>query len=366
MPTKQKVKAKPRRTPVVYMLASVIIGAALCVFIFFGARGTNASIAPNVEQFSVASVAAQRWEQVEIAADGSVVALLDQHGGETRVYIGQSYGSSNNIIDDGWLVIDELGQSTAFTLHPDGSDFIIVEDTQTARRYDTQTGAMLATWAGWSSVRYSPDGTRLAVVEVGYGIRIYDVAVTTVIAQIPLDVEQTVRPMAFSTNNSLAYAIGTTAYVYDLTTGTTQAFNLPGAENMRDLAYHPNGDWLALVGNRDMQVVNTVTNERVYYPFNDYQLQRVAFSPDGDWLVMAGGSANLAEDYMIALRWTLTDTIAPDPAAYQQALLNGHEHIVRDVAFRPDGKLVSVAWDSTIRLWDVATEQFLIVATIGY
>ena len=70
----------------------------------------------------------------------------------------------------------------------------------------------------------------------------------------------------------------------------------------------------------------------------------VAFSLNGKWLASGGGGAN--------------EILIWDVAANQQLYtLIGHEGKIKDLAFRPNGDLVSASVDGTVRLWNVEAQQ---------
>ena len=84
------------------------------------------------------------------------------------------------------------------------------------------------------------------------------------------------------------------------------------------------------------------TEPRVKLDGHAREVASVAFSPDGKTL--ASGS------------WDSTIKLWEVATGRNTATLKGHSSYVSCVAFRPDGKtLASASWDSTVKLWDVAT-----------
>lgn len=69
----------------------------------------------------------------------------------------------------------------------------------------------------------------------------------------------------------------------------------------------------------------------------------VAFSPDGQWI------ATTADNAVLLWNWQ----------SNQQHLLEGHEDWVVQVCFLLDGKLASVGEDHTIRVWDIQSKKAL-------
>ena len=155
-------------------------------------------------------------------------------------------------------------------------------------------------------VRYSPDGTQLAVAST-IGIQIYDTQ---------------------------------TGEALDLFTEHTKAFG--------SVAFSPDGTILA----------STDTSGSIcLWDIGTYQLLRtleghtsevngLSFSPDGKMLASGGIDGTSGKDGFIHL-WDVQ-------TGRQLRRFDGHINGVRDVSFHPDGKvLVSGDADGTIRFWNV-------------
>ncbi|MDX2076867.1 MAG: hypothetical protein SFZ02_10575 [bacterium] len=74
------------------------------------------------------------------------------------------------------------------------------------------------------------------------------------------------------------------------------------------------------------------------------------FSPDGQTIAVASSVGIWLYD-------------AQDDSA-QPRFLNGHTGIVSTVAYSPDGsRIISGAWDNTVRVWDATTGELLLTLT---
>ena len=125
-----------------------------------------------------------------------------------------------------------------------------------------------------------------------------------------------------------------------------------GEGSITDIAYSPDGAWIA-VASSDIWLYDTHTGaEIVLHAENtDDGVFSVAFSPDGHTLASGNGSwGTIWGDFTVRLWDVRTGQL--------QATLKGHGSTVYSVAFSPDGHtLAGGSTDGTIRLWDVETRQ---------
>jgi WD40 repeat protein len=119
---------------------------------------------------------------------------------------------------------------------------------------------------------------------------------------------------------------------------------LPGAGLRTELAYSPDGRWLALIADRSTVGLWDTREHRLAARWAGHAgaIRTVAFSRDGRRLVSAG------EDRTVRL-WDVATGAAV-------AVLRGHTDEVFTAVFHPGGtRVASAGGDGAILLWDVAT-----------
>jgi serine/threonine protein kinase/WD40 repeat protein len=136
---------------------------------------------------------------------------------------------------------------------------------------------------------------------------------------------------------------------FDLATGQEiNRWSIPGQTS--SLAYHPKGGQVAVgYANPGITSVYDVASGTVVaeLPVDAIGNQTVAWHPDGERLAVAGSDPRIQI-------WNVADK-------RRAATLEGHVQHVPAVTFHPDGNLLaSRSWDGHLRLWDPATGRPLL------
>ena len=198
-------------------------------------------------------------------------------------------------------------------------------------------------------IRYSPDGTRLAVAG-SFGIRLYDTQ-TGEELHLLIGHRGIVNSVSFSPDGETLASGGFDAVLrlWDVRTGGLLRILTGHRGIVYSVSFSPDGKTLAS-GGRDATIrlwdVRTGGLLRTLEGHTKGWISSVSFSPDGKTLASGG------RDATIRLWDVRTGKLL--------RTLRMHTSWVRSVSFSPDGKtLASGSSDATIRLWDVRTGGLL-------
>ncbi len=220
----------------------------------------------------------------------------------------------------------------------------------TAQEYTTwglPEGAKARLGKGWiSEIKYSPDGTRLAVTS-SIGIWIYD-ARTGEALDLLIGHTGNVNRVSYSPDGG-TLASGSeddTIRLWDVNTGRHLRTLRGHTSSVLSLSYSPNGRTLAS-GGSDSTVrvwdVNTGEERRTLTGHMSVAYS-LSYSPDGTTLASGSG------DNTVRL-WDVN-------TGEERRTLSGHTGVVLSLSYNPDGTtLASGSWDNTVRLWDVNTGE---------
>ena len=201
---------------------------------------------------------------------------------------------------------------------------------------------------GATAMALSPDGATLASGSGSGQIQLLDMASGQVTATLSGPTHP-IRSLAFSPDGAiLASGAPDAIRLWDLATQTSTA-TLP--VGVTSVAFSPDGATLASGSGVGVRIwdVETQTDVATYRHSGDNwgsRVNTVAFSPDGT-LVASGG-----DDTTVRLWDVATDD--------NVAVLEGHDRPVRSVAFSTDGMLFASGTDLAVHLWDPVTKGRLV------
>jgi WD40 repeat protein len=248
---------------------------------------------------------------------------------------------------------------------PDGQRLATGSVDHTIKLWDVQTGREAITLRGHSdlvcAVAFRPDGHQLVSASHDSTVRVWD---ATPSEGTPDPGCLTLRgpgagvnAVAFHPRDRRLVASADTdgtVRLWDVGNGE-QIRTLHGrAEIVRGLAFSPDGQRLAAAGGGIQKSKKGVT----VWDTGSWQevppsplattggLHSVAFSLDGRLLAAAGYDPS----YPVVV-WDL-------PTGAQSRILHGHNSVVFQVAFSPDGlRIAAASHDRTVRVWDVRTAK---------
>jgi serine/threonine protein kinase/WD40 repeat protein/tetratricopeptide (TPR) repeat protein len=217
--------------------------------------------------------------------------------------------------------------------------------------------------APWAYVGLSPDGRYVVSAQVGHKLQVWRVADgKAMLREGPRDT----FGWAFSPDGrhlavgwqSRAFApdLRGGALRFDLATGRElNRWQLPQGRKAHSLAFHPDnrrlavGYWVAGFAS----VFDATSGAHVAnLPVGATAEQVVAWHPDGERLAVAGSDPRIQI-------WDV-------PAKRKVATLEGHVQHVTYLTFHPDGSLLaSYSWDAVLRLWEPATGRQLLQAPVA-
>jgi WD40 repeat protein len=382
----QKPKLKNEQKPRLYLIGGVALGVvlalgAMLLFAFLmrpqvgqvysnvvtfeadnsaavtGQAAANATAAPR------GTVIADRIQAAQLAPDGESLVTARTTGTETDITL-HTLRVENNLSSNSRLLrrisdtrINEL------IFHPNGRHLVITTPVglRVISTMDSNFGAEQRRDDGYQHAAYSSGGNYLAIAGSGNGIRLLDASNFDLLGSYITDAQ--IRGMAFNTQNQIALLTGsddgTMLHIFDvqalINDETPQISYQVDRSAVFDMAFHPDGRWLVIAGYEGATAIDITTNERSAYPFEVERIHAVAFSDDGNWLVFGGGSSGTGEAFLQAMRWNQQNMIPPEPDYFTPIVFSGHEHIISDVAFSGNERLLSSGYDGSVRLWDVSS-----------
>jgi WD40 repeat protein len=241
------------------------------------------------------------------------------------------------------------GPVNGLAFDPKGEYLVAACQDGTARLYRTRDGRYLDIFGEPSfpilAVDASSNGFWVAVSDTSMRIRFFRLWDGVQMAQV--EEPFAAYRLRFAPNSNAIASMTTSGVQLRGIVGNDSTMRLSlqgnvGGVSLSEMAYSPASEFLALVGNGVVQVINPQTRQDVYtlYEGKDNLPWSVAFSPDNAFLAVGWS------DGRIRLYWAQDGA----PMAEWQA----HPSAVRRLAFANNGRLLaSLGNEAVIRIWGI-------------
>ena len=223
-------------------------------------------------------------------------------------------------------------------------DAVLLENKKSMEIWDKEDILCLKTLVGHTdwicSVKYSPDGLRLASASSDNTIKIWD-AVEGHLLKTLEGHEDEVVAVAFSPDGRLiaSASCDQTVRLWDVITGKCLLIFRGHTNGVYDVSFSPTGHQLISASmDKTIRVWDIGTTKSHSLEGHSGGIAAVSFSPDGKHIVSTSSD----------------NTIKIWDGASVECTLEGHVDTVWDAEFSPDGKrIVSASADQTVRIWNV-------------
>lgn len=242
------------------------------------------------------------------------------------------------------------GTILQIALHPNGEQIATSGADKNIHFWNTDTGKQVSTLpvkAPIYAFDFSPDGKRIAGVDSGYGMSLYDIPSAQELQTIPGVFYSTVFRVAFHPGGKFVAAGGgdSSLRLFRYEGDALAQIDDDLADRVIAGALSPNGRYIAGgCFNSDVLLWKTPELEPTRLKGHRFRVSSVAFAPASPILASGGYDSQI-------ILWDLRDGSILHR-------LTRHTNYVYTLAFSPDGKrLASGGLDKTVRVWNVATGE---------
>jgi WD40 repeat protein len=350
------------------VLVALTVGTVVSTLGLGRARRAEREQSQWRQEAQTAAAAAKRT--LALSDLSEAVRLSEAHeGGAALAYLGRvlSAEPTNSaaltraatlLMYRSWMVptiIVPQGNWVSAEFSPDGTRFLTASWDNTARVWDSQTGAPVtpvlapreAPRPTGLAARFSPDGARVLTGSGDGTARVWDARTGAPLTPW-MDHGCLVGSVAFSPNGTRIATGDLYGYVrvWNAQTGAVELGPLLNGTYTCWVEFSPDGQWIA-TGCRPgvARVWNALTGKERCPPMKHRaSVLSARFSPDGKWLVTASRDGT-ARVWDAESGQPLTDPLQ-------------HDDQVWTAVFSPDGKrILTISRDQTARVWDASTGQ---------
>ncbi|HEX7677783.1 MAG TPA: hypothetical protein VF713_06650 [Thermoanaerobaculia bacterium] len=263
--------------------------------------------------------------------DGKILRLDLTHGGSSSV-IGSAAGPVRSLALGGGHLLATGGDTGTIEIRD------LRNPTAAPRLLAAGTAAV-------SSIAFAPSGGKLASGSLDGTVKLWNADGSGSAITLPGSSGKRVTGVAFSPDGTMLAAGRAQggALLWHVAQPAEAPQTLCAGLDVRSIAFHPYGKWLACGSLRGEIVQTPIGVKALSLPSllgHSSSVNALTFTRDGEFL------ASASSDSTVRLWWNMT---TPNT---QSILLPGHQSWVWTVGFTPDGKrLISGGEDRTVRIW---------------
>jgi len=265
--------------------------------------------------------------------------------------------------------IDHENAQSPLQYSPDGTRLVAPSMDGVVRVWDAQTGELQLALAGPGNPRlnsFSHDETRLYTVGSDGTIMEWDMTLSH--ERLTLTGNMGSRSFSFPLGEQLALIAGSSVYIVNSRSGERLSSWQAHADQVTDIAWSPNGVWLATSSGDTMVTTSTDYKVKIWKASTSQLLKELSAKDYPGWMKLdwsPDGSMIASTGYTVTLMWD----VASGNLLYtlQQPTTGIGSDLVGDLAFSPDGhKIATGSWNHSLVIWDSLSGSEIYSQTVDH